>query len=135
MSDTIASIYDGQPDQNHVFLTGSLADDPNFRSIPPNNLPVANAKLITVSKFLTTHVNRRTSIINLVFYGPFVELARPLKKGSRLAVHGELHIRPTSKTSISTTTEIIVQTVHRIQDEAPKTTNRNDTDTDVSSWG
>lgn len=81
MTSKAPSIYGTQPDQNHVFLTGELADAPTFRTIPPNDLPVANAKLQTVSKFFTTQENRRTSIINLVFYGPFVELARPLAKG------------------------------------------------------
>ncbi len=103
-------------DTNIVFLSGFFENDPQHRELP-TGLPVANVKLVVVSRFLSTDKIQAVSAINLTFYGPAVEWAKPLRSGDRVSIQGEIVVRSTSITTKSTTTEIVVRTLDRIMPE------------------
>jgi single-stranded DNA-binding protein len=103
-----------QPDENSIYLTGELAADPQHRELP-SGLPVANVKLSVTSRFLSTSAVAAVTTVNLTFYGPFVELARPLTAKTRVYVHGELVIRSTSATATRNTTEVVVRALHELK--------------------
>ncbi len=109
-----------QADTNDVFLTGELLMDPEFREIQPSKLPVANVKLGVVERSYVNQDAARTFPVNLAFYGHYADLIRPYRLGQKLYVKGSISVRSTSKTTNSTTTEVVVHELRPIQ-EAPAT--------------
>ena len=100
-------------DTNAIFLTGFIEAAPTHRQLP-SGLPVANAKLVSVSKFLSTEKTRAVNRINLAFYGPAADIARTLKDNDHVYLEGELVIRSTSTTSDRTTTEVVVRQLRQV---------------------
>jgi single-stranded DNA-binding protein len=119
------------PDTNNVYLTGKLAAEPSLRELK-SGLPVANVKLASVSRFLSTNEVAEITYSNLVFYGPFVALVQSLRAGTRVYVQGELVVRATSTNPQrpSTTTEIVVRVLHELRESSTA----NDL-SDPSAWG
>lgn len=113
-------------DSNSIFLTGFIEAPPTHRELP-SGLPVSNAKLVSVSRFLSTEKVRAVNRINLAFYGPTTEWAKALRAKEHVYVEGELVIRSTSTTSDRTTTEIVVRALRTVVHAA-------DLD-DPASWG
>jgi single-stranded DNA-binding protein len=103
------------PDTNTVHLTGTLVAAPTFRELR-SGLPVANVKLASISRFLSTGAVAATSVIGLVFYGPMVDVVKPLTAHSKVFIEGELVVRCPSANSqrTSTTTEVVVHTLHQL---------------------
>ena len=108
------------PDTNDVRLSGNLAADPQHR-ILSGGLPVANAKVIVTSRFLSTNQAAVMTTLNLVFYGPMAEHATNFTAGMRVYIEGEIVARSTSTTEKRTTTEIIVRKIFRILTDDPAT--------------
>lgn len=100
------------PDLNALYLSGRLKADPTHRTLP-SGLPVANAKIVVRSHFLSTEKAEVTSTLNLVFYGPMAELAGSLSADDYVSIVGELVARQISKTDNRTVTEIIVRNIVR----------------------
>lgn len=96
------------PDTNSVFLTGILEANPTHREMP-GGLPVANVKLISQSRFLSTGKVRNVTSVSLAFYGPATDWAKPLRANDRVYIQGELVVRPTSQDGNRTTTEVVVR--------------------------
>jgi single-stranded DNA-binding protein len=101
------------PDTNDVRLTGNLAADPQHRTTT-GGLPVANAKIVVTSRYLSTTQAAVTTTLNLVFYGPMADHATLFTGGMRVSIEGEVVARSTSPTEKRTTTEIIVRKIFRI---------------------
>ncbi len=96
------------PDTNTIFLTGFLEANPTHRELP-GGLPVANVKLISQSRFLSTDKVRSVNSIPLAFYGQTTEWAKALRANDRVYLQGEIVVRATSQTANRTTTEIVVR--------------------------
>lgn len=109
------------PDSNDVKLTGILAADPQQR-IMSGGLPVANAKIVVTSRYLSTTQAAVTTTLNLVFYGPMADHAKLFTEGMRVSIEGEIVARSTSPTDKRTTTEIIVRKLFRIYADDELTT-------------
>jgi single-stranded DNA-binding protein len=104
-----------------VKLTGILAADPQQR-VMSGGLPVANAKIVVTSRFLSTTHAAVTTTLNLVFYGPMADSAKLFTEGMRVSIEGEIVARSTSPTEKRTTTEIIVRKIFRIYADHQLTT-------------
>ncbi len=105
------------PDTNSIFLTGFLEANPTHREMP-SGLPVANVKLISQSRFLSTDKVRSVNSIALAFYGQTTEWAKPLRANDRVFIQGELVIRPTSQIANRTTTEVVVRALFPLSHSA-----------------
>ena len=113
-------------DSNSIFLTGFIEALPTHRELP-SGLAVSNAKLVSVSRFLSTEKVRAVNRINLAFYGQTTEWAKVLRAHEHVYIEGELVVRSTSTTSDRTTTEVVVRTLRSVMGNA-------DGD-DAASWG
>lgn len=117
-----------QQDINQISLTGELAADPERRELS-SGLPIANVKLLVISRFLSTNDVQAVSPINLAFYGPAVDWTMTLQRGSRVAIQGELVVRSTSPTGNRHTTEVVVRQLFELAG------NRLAIEDDPANWG
>ena len=104
-------------DTNSIFLTGFLEANPTHREMP-GGLPVANVKLISQSRFLSTDKVRSVNSFTLAFYGPATDWAKPLRANDRVYIQGELVHRATSQTANRTTYEVVVRTLFPLSPSA-----------------
>jgi single stranded DNA-binding protein len=119
-----------QADTNTIYLTGELHGEPAYRELK-SGLPIANVKLAVVSRWLSTNEKATITHINLVFYGPAVDLVKSLRAGTRVYIQGELVIRSTSATPNMqrTTTEVVVRVLHELRE-----TSHTESLSDPSTW-
>ena len=118
-----------QSDKNLVILTGYLEAAPTQRELP-GGLPVANAKLISQSRFLSTDQVRAINAIPLAFYGPAAAWAASLRARDQVLIEGELVLRSTSMISQRITTEVVVRFLRQLAVQV----NADDA-ADTETWG
>jgi single-stranded DNA-binding protein len=102
-------------DSNVVILTGVLETAPAVRELP-SGLPVANVRLASQSRFLSTNKVRAMNSIPLIFYGPDAESAARFRANEPVFIQGEIVTRSTSPTGNRHTTEIVVRLMRRLDD-------------------